>query len=139
MRPVAVAFALLLLVVPAQAAPARAERYDPLLALAEVLGQSHALRQACAGPDAQYWRARMARLMDVGRPQGAWAAGLTAAFNDGYHSRRKLFPVCTPAARRAEMTAAARGRNLAGRLAEASRAAPSKASPGEMAPNASPQ
>ena len=130
---------LLLLAAPAQAAGARPEHRDMVLALAEVLGQSHALRQACAGPDDQYWRARMTRLMDVERPQGAWAAELTAAFNGGYHSRRRLFPVCTPAARRAEMTAAARGRILAARLAEATRSAPAQGLPGEMASDASPQ
>jgi uncharacterized protein (TIGR02301 family) len=139
MRPLAAVLVLLLLAAPAYAAGRPADHRETLLALAEVLGQSHALRQACAGRGDQYWRARMVRLMDVERPQGEWAAELTGAFNDGYHSRRKLFPACTPAARRAEISAAARGRVLAARLAEAARAAPPEAAPGEMARDASPQ
>lgn len=139
MRPLFTALALVLLATPAAAEAPPAGHRETLAALAEVLGQSHALRQACAGPGDQHWRARMTRLMDVERPQGAWAAELTAAFNAGYASRRRMFPVCTPMARRAEITAAARGRALAERLAQAPRGDFTQAPPDEMAPDASPQ
>lgn len=98
------------------AAQTRAARGETLVALAEVLGQSHALRQACAGPTDQYWRARMMRLMDVERPDKTLEARLTAAFNDGYASRRALFKACSVQATRAEAAAAARGRTIAAQL-----------------------
>ena len=139
MRPLLAALALVLLARPAAAEAPPSGQRETLAALAQVLGQSHALRQACAGPGDQYWRARMMRLMDVERPQEAWRAELTAAFNAGYASRRRMFPVCTPMARRAEITAAARGRALAGRLAQAPRGDSTAASSDEMAQDASPQ
>ncbi|HEY3697564.1 TIGR02301 family protein [Phenylobacterium sp.] len=127
---------LFLLAAPAAAEAPPADHRETLAALAEVLGQSHALRQACAGPDDQYWRARMMRLMEVERPQGDWKAELTGAFNAGYTSRRRLFPVCTPASRRAEMTAAARGRGLAGKLTQGARGDSAAVVPDAMAPDA---
>jgi uncharacterized protein (TIGR02301 family) len=113
------AFALLVTAAPA-AAQQPQDRGAALVALAEVLGQSHALRQACAGPSDQYWRARMMRLMDVEQPDERLGARLTDAFNSGYASRRALFRACTPAARRAEAAAAARGRVLTGDLSRTS-------------------
>jgi uncharacterized protein (TIGR02301 family) len=122
------------------AAPAAAQataRGDTLVALAEVLGQSHALRQACAGPTDQYWRARMMRLMDVERPNGTLEGRLTEAFNDGYASRRALFKACSPQAKRAEAAAAARGRAIAAQLSRSYQSPGGEsetASPDEMAP-----
>jgi uncharacterized protein (TIGR02301 family) len=111
---------LLVFTLLATAAPVAAQstgnRDAALIALAEVLGQSHALRQACAGPSDQYWRARMMRLMDVEQPDERLGARLTQAFNTGYASRRALFRACTAATRRAEAAAAARGRDLTGGL-----------------------
>jgi uncharacterized protein (TIGR02301 family) len=127
------AFALVLAAAPAAAQP----RGDILTDLAEVLGQSHALRQACAGPTDQYWRARMMRLMEVEQPSEAVETRLTEAFNDGYASRRALFRACSPQARRAEAAAAARGRAIAAQLSRAytsPRGDSETASPDEMAP-----
>jgi uncharacterized protein (TIGR02301 family) len=131
-----------ILVLVALAAPAAAQspaQGEILTKLAEVLGQSHALRQACAGVGDQYWRARMMRLMDLERPKGPLEGELKAAFNDGYASRRRMFPVCTPATRRAEMTAAARGRALAQALAQGTRGDFTDPAPEPMAQEASPR
>lgn len=139
--PVRLAFALLLTATPVAAQEA-ADRGATLVALAEVLGQSHALRQACAGPSDQYWRARMMRLMDVEQPDERLMERLTEAFNTSFFSRRALFKTCTPATRRAEAAAAARGRALTGGLSrtyqrsakESPSAAPDKMAPGARAP-----
>jgi uncharacterized protein (TIGR02301 family) len=127
------AFALVLAAAPAAAQP----RGDILTDLAEVLGQSHALRQACAGPTDQYWRARMMRLMEVEQPAEALEVRLTEAFNDGYARSRALFRACSPQARRAEAAAAARGRSIAAQLSrryKSPRVDSETTSPDEMAP-----
>ncbi len=103
----------------AAGAQARDVRQRQLLVdLAGVLGESHALRQACAGADDQFWRARMLRLLEVERAPVPLEGELKAAFNDGYMARRRDFPTCTPLARQAEAAAAARGRGLARRLSQ---------------------
>ena len=89
-----------------------------LVELAGVLGESHALRQACAGADDQFWRARMLRLLEIEQAPAGFEGELKAAFNDGFMARRRDFPACTPLARQAEAAAAARGRSLAGRLSQ---------------------
>jgi len=103
------------------AAPAAAQDRDPLgrqqlLDLAYVLGEAHALRQACR-PDDQYWRARMRRLIEVERPDEAFAAALADRFNTGFSVRESQFPACTSRARAELSTAAKRGRALAQALA----------------------
>ena len=100
---------------PAVLAQPAEPRRGPLLELAQVLGESHALRQACAGPDDQFWRSRMMRLIEVERPDALLEKRLKAAFNEGFEAR--AHGTCTLAARRAEASAAARGRTLSARLA----------------------
>lgn len=77
-----------------------------------MLGESHALRQACT-PEDQYWRARMRRLIEVERPDEAFAGRLADRFNTGFSVRESQFPECTPAARREGAAAARRGRAIA--------------------------
>lgn len=83
-----------------------------LLDLAYALGESHALRQACA-PDDQYWRERMRRLIEVERPDEAFAQRLADRFNTGFSVRQAQFPACTPAVRTEAAAAARRGRAAA--------------------------
>jgi len=132
-RPAAL-LAAMLLWAPLAAAQSPTERRETLTALAGTLGQSHALRQACAGPADQYWRARMMRLMEVERPDSALGERLTEAFNSGYASRRSMFRACTPQARRAEAAAAAKGRALSVQLSRAVQPAPMES--GEAGPDA---
>jgi uncharacterized protein (TIGR02301 family) len=49
-----------------------------------VLGQSHALRQACAGASDQYWRGRMSDLVATEHPDPAFERQLKVAFNNGF-------------------------------------------------------
>ncbi|MDP3173506.1 MAG: TIGR02301 family protein [Phenylobacterium sp.] len=115
MRAAFLFFALsLALAVPAAAQPGAAKR-PILLELAQVLGESHALRQACAGPEDQFWRARMMRLVELERADPGFEARLKAAFNQGF--ARHVGSACSEATRREEAAAAARGRALSSRLA----------------------
>ncbi len=88
-----------------------------LVDLAFVLGQSHALRQACQGEADQYWRSRMLRLIDVEAPDEALKARLIQSFTTGFNGVRTSFPTCSPAARQEASKLALRGRALSDSLA----------------------
>ena len=92
-----------------------AER-QTLIDLSYILGESHALRQACAGAEDQFWRTRMQRLVQAEQPDAAFDRRLKEAFNTGFVAGQTGFPSCTPQSRQAEAKAAARGRALAATL-----------------------
>ena len=85
--------------------------------LAYVLGESHALRQACDGSDDQYWRARMLELLDAEAPDQALKARLGKAFNTGFAAGQAAFPTCDVKSRAEAARIAQRGRTLADKLA----------------------
>ena len=84
--------------------------------LARVLGESHALRQACEGAGDQTWRDRMQDLLRVEAPDAPLKTRLATAFNDGFAAGRSGFPACGQAARAEAARVAARGEALAARL-----------------------
>ncbi len=86
--------------------------------LAYVLGQSHALRQACQGVTDQFWRGRMVKLVEAEAPDPAFNTRLNSAFNAGFSAAQARYPACGPDSRAAEAAAAARGQALAGSLAK---------------------
>lgn len=104
------------------AAPAFAQDRSPadrqlLLDLAHTIGEAHAIRQVCEGPQDQFWRGRMLSLLDNEHPDYAFSERLRGAFNTGYVERQQAHPVCNRLAREAEGEVAARGQALARRLA----------------------
>jgi uncharacterized protein (TIGR02301 family) len=103
----------------AGAAPRTPAERETLTDLAYVLGQSHALRQACVGTSDQQWRERMRALVATEAPDPAFDAQLKGAFNTGFAAAQAAAPRCTPAVRRGEAAAAARGRDLAANLTAA--------------------
>lgn len=114
---------MLPLALAALAFPALAQDRSPalrqnLVDLAYVLGESHALRQACAGIDDQYWRTRMINMVAAEKPDEALDRRLKESFNTGFASRQSEFQACTPASRRAEMAAANHGLDISNRLAK---------------------
>jgi len=114
---------MLTLVLAAVAFPVLAQDRSPalrqnLVDLAYVLGESHALRQACAGLDDQYWRTRMMNLVSTEKPDTALDARLKESFNTGFASRQSEFQACSPASRRAELAAANHGLDISKRLAK---------------------
>lgn len=101
-------------------APSAAQDRDPasrqaLLDLAYVLGEAHALKQAC-DKESQYWRARMQRLVELEKPDMAFNVRLADRFNTGFTVRETQFPDCNAAARAEAVAAARRGRALSQRL-----------------------
>jgi uncharacterized protein (TIGR02301 family) len=102
--------------------PATAQDRSPaerqtLTDLAYVLGESHALRQVCAGADDQYWRTRMTELVRMEQPDADFDRQLKESFNTGFTARRGGFPSCTAKARRQAAADAAHGRELSATLA----------------------
>lgn len=89
-----------------------------MLDLAYVLGEAHALKEACA-PDDQTWRERMQRMLEVEAPDADFEAQLTTRFNDGFSARHADFPKCDPRAAKLEAKVAAQGEVLAKALADA--------------------
>lgn len=133
------ALAALLLTAPA-ALSAHAQEREPadrqrLLDLAYVMGQSHALRQACEGAGDQFWRARMMRLIDVEASDSGFTAQMRDRFNGGFAASQAGHPEgCGPESRRAERQAAVRGRGLAAKLSQTVvNNAPDQASPDSVA------
>jgi uncharacterized protein (TIGR02301 family) len=113
MRRLVLAACLAILALPAAAQQRLTEDRRRLLDLAYALGESHALRQVCAGQADEYWRARMARLAQVEQADPPFDAALRERFNAGYDTGRSDAPPCGPASREAEREAAGRGRALA--------------------------
>ncbi len=100
--------------------PAAAQDRDPtvrqkLLELAYALGESHALRLVCE-PEDQYWRARMRRLIELERPDQAFADVLAKRFNAGFQVRESQFPACDARVGAEAAAAARRGQALADAL-----------------------
>ncbi len=94
-----------------------ADRETTLNDLAYVLGQSHALRQACQGQADQFWRERMYHLIQTEQPDQGFERRLKDSFNTGYAAAQSTYPACSPQSRRAEARAAERGRALVEGLA----------------------
>jgi uncharacterized protein (TIGR02301 family) len=138
-RPLPAALLAVALLAPTAAALAQdrgpVER-QRLLDLAFTLGQSHALRQLCEGPDDQYWRARMVRLAEVEKADQAFDAQLRDRFNTGFAARQGEFPTCDEASRQAEQASARHGQALAAQLARSMRTiAPETSEPDSVADN----
>lgn len=118
MRPALIAAALLLAGPALAAPPPRSpDQRQTLLDLAYVLGEVHALRAVCQGPEDQAWRSRMSRMMEVEQPDAAFRRRPIDNFNTGFATRQAETPVCRPDTPGQERAAAVRGRALAQRLA----------------------
>lgn len=114
-------FALLLMVLsagPAQAQDRAPAERQALVDLAYVLGESHALRQACQGEADQFWRARMIRLVELEAPDESLDRRLRNAFNTGFSAAHAAHGQCTAESRAAAARAAAHGQELSKRLSQ---------------------
>lgn len=119
MRATAVGLALLFAASPISAQERSPALRQNLVDLAYVLGESHALRQACSGRQDQHWRTRMIALVEAEQPDANLDRRLKESFNSGFATWQSQYPGCTATARRAEAQAMGRGRVLAERLASA--------------------
>jgi uncharacterized protein (TIGR02301 family) len=127
-----------LALITAFAAPAMAQEREPaerqtLIDLAYALGESHALRQACAGEGDQYWRDRMMQVTETEASDAAFNGRLTQAFNSGFATRQTEFPSCSPASKRAELMVARKGQSLSTQLSTITRVVRDAGPEGEAA------
>ncbi|MDO8380843.1 TIGR02301 family protein [Phenylobacterium sp.] len=118
MRRLMLPLALAALALPALAQDRSPALRQSLVDLAYVLGESHALRQACVGVEDQYWRTRMINMVEAEKPDESLDRRLKESFNTGFASRQSEFQACTSASRRAEMAAASHGLDISNRLAK---------------------
>jgi uncharacterized protein (TIGR02301 family) len=103
------------------AAPAFAQERSPaerqvMVDLAYVLGESHALRQTCAGPGDMFWRSRMEEMLRVEAADQGFATRLTLSFNNGFAAGQAGFPACDAGLKAEAGRIAARGRQLSAKL-----------------------
>jgi uncharacterized protein (TIGR02301 family) len=99
-RGLAVVFAAACLIAGPAAAQERTDAdREALTQLAQVLGESHALRQVCEGATDQTWREWMSRLLETEKPDDALERRLRNAFNAGYYGAQARHPVCSEAAK----------------------------------------
>ncbi|HTK36186.1 MAG TPA: TIGR02301 family protein [Caulobacteraceae bacterium] len=87
------------------------DQRQALVDLAYVLGEAHALRQACHGD--QTWRMQMSRMVAIEAPEDALKRRMVDSFNAGFMLRQAEYPACGPKVTEAERETAARGRVLA--------------------------
>jgi uncharacterized protein (TIGR02301 family) len=93
------------------------DQRQALVDLAYVLGEAHALRQACAGIKDQTFRLKMNRMIEVEQPEEIERRRLVERFNAGFMTRQAEYPACGPAVENARRATAERGERLARRLA----------------------
>lgn len=103
----------LLLVAPALAQERTPAQRQTLTDLAYVMGESHALRQACLGAVDQYWRERMSQLLQAETPDEAFDRALRESFNTGYAAAQAQFPACDDRSQAEAVQVAHRGAALA--------------------------
>lgn len=116
MRILAVILLLVAVAYPAVAQDRAPAERQQLIDLSFVLGESHALRQTCEGPNDMYWRTRMQHMLRVEAADQAFAIRLTQSFNSGYAAAQVGFPSCDAVARAELRRQAQRGKALAARL-----------------------
>jgi uncharacterized protein (TIGR02301 family) len=108
--------ALILIAGPALAQDRTPDERQTIGELAYALGESHALRQVCSGPNDQYWRDRMVRLTEVEAADPAFDAVVRERFNTGFAAGQAEAQRCNAISLRAEAAAASRGQALAQKL-----------------------
>lgn len=81
-------------------------RHADLSALSEIFGELHHIRRNCKPrSEADVWRERMKKLIDLEDPQADVREQMVASFNNGYARAQERFSYCN---RRAQDYAAAR-------------------------------
>ena len=106
----------------AQDLEAYKQRQQDLFALAELFGELHHLRRTCdPGFEADVWRERMKKLIDLEEPQTSEREAMVQQFNKGYRTAQSRHPSCDRRARDYAAARAAQGDVVVDRLANALR------------------
>lgn len=95
-----------------------AERARDLEALSGVFGELHHIRRMCEPQrEAEIWRDRMRKLVELEAPQPALRERMVAAFNNGFYGAEAKFSYCDREARDYAAARAREGDAVAARLA----------------------
>lgn len=74
-------------------------RQENLLRLSAIFGEVHHIRRMCVPQrEADIWRNRMMKLIELEAPAATQNRAMTKAFNDGYYRARRQFNTCNRAA-----------------------------------------
>lgn len=92
-------------------------RQTDLTTLAGVFGELHHLRRTCEPRfEADIWRDRMKKLIDLEEPQATDREKMIAAFNTGYRDAQRQHPGCDRRARDYAASRASQGDQIIRRL-----------------------
>ena len=95
------------------------QRAEDLTALSRIFGELHHIRRMCELRDeAEVWRDRMRKLIDLEEPQPALRERMVTAFNGGVRGAEKRFPYCDRDARNYAASIAVQGDAVTARLME---------------------
>ena len=95
------------------------QRLVDLVALSSIFGELHHIRRNCEPRyEADAWRERMKKLVDLEEPQATSRNDMVSAFNKAYQRAGARFPTCDRRARDYAATRAAQGDALIERLTE---------------------
>ncbi len=95
------------------------QRQADLIALSAIFGEMHHIRRSCEPRlEADAWRQRMKRLVELEEPQAVARNDMVAAFNKAYSRAQGRFPVCDRRARDYAAAKAAQGDQIVARLTE---------------------
>lgn len=114
----------LLLLAAFAAAPAFAQgvdyrqRAEDLTGISRIFGELHHIRRSCERSEADAWRNRMQKLIDLEMPQAELREQMVIAFNDGFRNGERRYPYCDRDARNRAASVAAEGDRIATRLLE---------------------
>lgn len=98
------------------------QRQRDLNALAKLFGEMHHLRRSCEPQfEADVWRERMQKLLELEEPQAVERETLVQQFNEGYRDAQRRYPSCDRRARDYAASRAAQGGVIVGRLTQALR------------------
>ncbi len=101
----------------AQDLEAYQQRQRDLADLAELFGEMHHLRRTCDPSfEADVWRERMKKLIDLEEPQANEREAMVQQFNKGYRAAQSRYPACDRRARDYAAARAAQGDGVVARL-----------------------
>lgn len=109
---------LAVLVAAVAAEPALAQvRSADLVTLSRVFGELHHIRRTCEPErEADAWRNRMRRLVELEEPGADLRAQMVEAFNGGFRAAEARFPYCDRDARNSAAASAALAEDVTARL-----------------------
>ena len=93
------------------------ERRADLVRLSAIMGEAHHIRANCDAQEAEVWRQRMSRLIELEQPTPAQRNAMVQAFNSAYYDAQQSHAGCDRAARERVRNLAGEGRQLTQKLA----------------------